>query len=356
MKRATRHLLVATSIAAALLGCGSGGHGHGAPQPTTLRRLGLGAKRLVGSAVDNAALDADPEYRRILAREFNYVTPENAMKWGPVHPAERDWNFGPADRIVNFARAHGMAVKGHALVWHQQLPDYVYGATDADALRTLLADHIGGLVGHYRGQVRAWDVVNEPIAISGGGLRSTPFLDVLGPDYIAEALRLAHAADPRALLYINEFSAEGLGVKSDALYRLVAQLLHDGVPLDGVGFQMHLGYIFGAPPATARANLQRFADLGLRVNISEMDVQIATLPGDLPSRLAVQRQAYFDMVSACAAVDACEAVTFWGFTDRYSWIDRTFGYDDAPLLFDDLFAKKPSYEAVAEVLRAARVR
>ena len=294
MTRAPSRLLVAASIAA-LLGCGSGGNGHGALQPTTLRRLGLGANRLVGSAVDNAALDADPEYRSILAREFNYVTPENAMKWGPVHPAEGVWNFGPADRIVNFARAHGMAVKGHALVWHQQLPDYVYAATDADALHTALADHIDGLVGHYRGQVRAWDVVNEPIAI----------------------------------------------------YRLVEQLLHAGVPLDGVGFQMHLGYIFGPPPATARANLQRFADLGLRVNISEMDVQIATLPGDLPSRLAVQRQAY---------VDGCEAVTFWGFTDRYSWIDRTFGYDDAPLLFDDLFAKKPSYEAVAEVLRAARVR
>jgi endo-1,4-beta-xylanase len=247
-----------------------------------------------------------------------------------------------------------MAVKGHTLVWHQQLPDYVDAAEDPEALRVLLAAHIRGLVGHYRGQVRAWDVVNEPIAISGGSLRHTPFLDRLGPEYIAEALRLTHAADPQALLYINEFGAEGLGIKSDTLYALVRQLLSDGVPLHGVGFQMHLGYIFGAPPATARANLQRFADLGLRVNISEMDMQIATLPGDLPSRLAVQRQAYFDMVSACVAVAGCEAVTFWGFTDRYSWIDSTFGVDDAPLLFDDLLAKKPAYDGVAQALRGGR--
>jgi endo-1,4-beta-xylanase len=351
MIRAARLVLAVASVAA-LLGCGS--DGGGAPPPTTLRRLGLGADRLVGSAVDVAALNDDREYRLLLAREFNYVTAEHAMKWGPIHPTEGTWNFGPADRVINFARAHGMAVKGHALVWHEQLPDYVYALPDAEALHAALAEHISGVVSRYRGDIRAWDVVNEPIALSGASLRRTVFLDLLGPDYIAEALRLAHAADPHALLYINEFGAEGLGAKSDTLYRLVEQLLQDGVPLDGVGFQMHFGYIFGAPPATVRANLQRFADLGLRVNISEMDVQIGTLPLDEPTRLAVQRQAYFDMVSACAAVDACESITFWGFTDKYSWIDRRFGYDDAPLLFDDLFAKKPAYGGVAEALRAAR--
>ena len=352
IRGAIQWLLLAT-VLAMLAACG-GSSGDQASHTTTLRRLGLGAHRLIGTAVDASALDEDPEYRRVLAREFDYVTPENAMKWEPVHPAPGTWRFADADRLVNFARAHGMAVKGHALVWHEQLPDYVYAATDAAALHALLADHIHGLVGHFRREMRAWDVVNEPIAITGGGLRRTPFSELLGPDYIAEALRIAHAADPHAKLYINEFGAEGLGPKSDALYALVAQLLQDGVPLDGVGFQMHLGYIFGAPPATARANLQRFADLGLRVNISEMDVQIATLPGDLPHRLDVQRQAYFDMVSACVAVAGCDAITFWGFTDRYSWIDRTFGFDDAPLPFDDFFARKPAYDGVTAALRAAR--
>jgi endo-1,4-beta-xylanase len=159
-------------------------------------RLALGADRLVGSAVDVNALADDREYRRVLAREFNYVTAENSMKWAPVHPAPDTWDFAAADSIVAFARRHGMAVKGHALVWHEQLPDYVFGAADGEALHAMLTEHIRGVVGHYRDRVRAWDVVNEPIALTGGGLRRTLFLELLGPGYIAEALRLAHAADP----------------------------------------------------------------------------------------------------------------------------------------------------------------
>lgn len=340
-------------LAFALLLPACGSDEEPAPPPTSLRRLGLGADRLIGSAVALAPLDDDHTYRRILAREFNYVTAENAMKWGEIHPEAGVWDFAPADRIVNFARRHGMAIKGHTLVWHSQLPEYV-DALDPAALHAAIEQHVRTLVGRYRGRVRAWDVVNEPIALTGGGLRRTVFLDALGPEYIADAFRWAHDADPDALLFLNEFSAEGLGAKSDGLYRLAAQLLADGVPLHGVGFQTHLGYIFGPPPPTMRANLERFAALGLLVNLSEVDYQIWPLPGDLPARLEVQRQGYVDVVSACLAVPACEAITFWGVGDRYSWIDYTFGVDDHPLLFDDDFLKKPAYHGVADALRAAR--
>lgn len=347
--RMLRRLLLIAAVIATAWGCGDGGDQAAAPS-ATLRNLGARTGRLIGSAVPAAVLAADAEYAGTLAREFNYVTPENETKWGLVHPEPDVWNFGPADTIVAFAAAHSMQVKGHTLVWHSQLPAYINGGMTQEELRAALAAHIRTLVGHYRGRVLAWDVVNEPIADSGGGLRQTIFLDGLGPDYIAEAFRLAHEADPAALLFINDYQADGLNKKSDYLYGVVRRLVEDGVPIHGVGLQMHLGWVFGRPPTTVQRNMQRFADLGLRVNISEMDVQIKGLPGDLAARLAFQQQTYHDMVAACVAVPACHAVTFWGFTDKYSWIDAFFGEDD-PLLFDTFFMSKPAYFGVAQALR-----
>jgi endo-1,4-beta-xylanase len=290
----------------------------------------------------------EPRYGATLAAQFDSLTPENAMKWGPIHPEPDRFDFGPADDLVDFAEAHAMRVKGHALVWHRQLPAWVEPLAPA-RLRAAMAEHIGAVVGRYRGRAAAWDVVNEAVADAGGLLRDTVFSRRLGAGYIAEAFRIAHEADPGALLFYNDYGAEGLGAKSDRVLALVRGLVARGVPIHGVGLQMHLRADRPPRPGQIRANIRRLAALGLLVAVSEMDVQVRMLPGDRPARLAVQRRVYRDVVGACAAEPGCHAVTFWGVGDAHSWIDA-----DAPLLFDESLAPKPAYFGVLEGLQPGR--
>jgi endo-1,4-beta-xylanase len=300
----------------------------------------------VGAAVAHRPLVTEPGYAATLAAHFDSLTPENAMKWGPVHPEPDRFDFAAADDIVAFAEAHAMRVKGHALVWHEQLPAWV-APLAADRLRDAMAEHIGTVVGRYRGRVAAWDVVNEAVADAGGPLRDTVFARAMGAGYIGEAFRIAHAADPGALLFYNDYGAEGLGDKSDRVLALVGGLVAQGVPIHGVGLQMHLRA--DAPPAAEhlRTNVRRLAELGLLVAVSEMDVQAHMLPGDRPARLAAQRRVYRDVVAACVAEPACHAVTFWGFTDAHSWIDGPGGAE-GPLLFDERLTPKPAYFGVLD--------
>lgn len=316
--------------------------------PATLRAAAEAGGLLVGTAVSTPAL-AEGEYRAILAREFNYLTPENAMKWGPLHPEPEKWNFSAADELVAFARAHEMRVKGHTLVWHQQLPAYVNDKLTREELRAVLVRHIQRVVTHYRGKVFAWDVVNEAVDDTEG-LRKSIFLEKLGEGYIAEAFRLAHAADPKALLFYNDYGAEGLGPKSDRVYELLKRLRADGVPVHGVGLQMHIDATDFPKPAEITANIQRLRALGLLVNISEMDVRITKVSGGPNRRLQVQRDVYRNVIAAGLRRGGIHAVTFWGFTDAHSWIDGHFGPDD-PLLFDETYRPKPAYEGVMAALR-----
>jgi endo-1,4-beta-xylanase len=313
------------------------------------RGLRAAAAVPIGAAVEAALLD-DPAYVRTLLREFNAVTPENAMKWGPVHPTEHGWDFAPADRIVDFAAVHNLRVHGHTLVWHQQLPGWLAAALGRRQLTRALAEHVETLVGRYRGRVAGWDVVNEAMG-DRGRLRRTLFLRVLGSGYLATAFRLAHAADPDARLYYNDYGAEAAGAKSDAVYALVRRLLDQGVPLHGVGLQMHLRATH--PPASdaIRANVARLAALGLEVRISEMDVRIRRVRR--PDPLAVQARVYHDAIAACADTPGFAGVTFWGVSDAHSWIDARFGEDD-PLLLDVDYAPKPAYVEARAALAAGR--
>jgi endo-1,4-beta-xylanase len=304
----------------------------------------------IGAAVEPDLLARDDAYARTLRREFNALTPENAMKWGPVHPAERGWHWDPADRLVEFAEAHGLEVHGHALVWHRQLPRWLDRGITRGRLARELAYHIETLVGRYRGRVAAWDVVNEAVA-DGGGLRDTCFLRAGGPGYVAEAFRLAHAADPGARLYYNDYGAEGPGPKSDAVYALVRRLVDQGVPIQGVGLQMHLRAAHPPAPAAIAANVARLVGLGLAVRISEMDVRIRRFRRRDP--LARQRRVYEDAIAACAGMPGFAGVTFWGVSDAQSWIHDEFG-EDAPLLFDRDYAPKPAYFGVRAALAAAQ--
>jgi endo-1,4-beta-xylanase len=351
-----RRRACALALGSLLAGCGGSSNPAGpTPTPTPppaaeqdpLRADAEASGRLVGAAVQSRYL-AEPLYAHTLARHFDYVTAEYEMKWDPTERQPGVFSFAGSDAIMAFAAANRMQVKGHALLWHQALPDWVSALSPSD-LSAAIESHIAAVVGRYRGQIAVWDVVNEAVA-DNGGLRDTVFLQKLGEGYLEQAFRAAHAADPDALLVYNDYGAEGLGRKSDDVYALVRRLLDRGVPIGGVGLQMHVAAQNRPSSADIAANVRRLAALGLRVNISEMDVRIRSVPGDLAARLEVQRREYRDLVGLCVAEPACHAVTFWGFTDRYSWIDSFFGPDD-PLPFDESYAAKPAFFGVQEAFR-----
>ncbi len=358
MTRARRGLGLATAaLSACLVSCGGGGEYPSQPatpsppppgpawnEVAPLRDAAASAGKLVGAAVFSSALASEAVYAAAAARHFNDLTAEYEMKWDPVQRVRGQFDFSGGDAIVAFAEAHGMQVKGHALVWHGATPSWVDTLSSAE-LRAAVVDHIRTVAGHYRGRVRAWDVVNEAVDDQSGGLRSTVFSRGLGPDYVAEAFRLARAADPDAELIYNDYSAEGMNRKSDAVYALVKDLKDRRVPIDGVGLQMHIAASSFPAPAEIAANMRRLGALGLKVNFSEMDVRIRGLAGDATSRLERQRQVYHDVVALCVAEPACEAVTFWGFTDAHTWVDAAFGPDD-PLLFDEQYRAKPAFFGV----------
>lgn len=346
-----RALSIATVII--YLGCGSQGSPAApapSPGPTTppaeadpLRDAARAAGKKVGAAVQSGYL-ADGRYSSVLSRHFNYLTAEYEMKWATIEPAQGSRNFSPGDNIVGYGQANGMDIKGHTLVWHGSAPGWLNSLSPAD-FRTAFEAHIRAVGEHFRGRLYAWDVVNEAIADSGTGLRDTIFRQKLGDNYIADAFRLAHQADPQALLFYNDYSGEGLNAKSNRIYDLVSGLKAQGVPIDGVGLQMHITASNPPGESAVASNMRRLAELGLLVNISEMDVRIRDLPGTPQTKLDAQKAVYKSMVAVCVAEPRCDAVTFWGFTDAHSWIDAQFGADD-PLLFDDQYAPKPAFYGV----------
>jgi GH35 family endo-1,4-beta-xylanase len=311
-----------------------------------LRGAASSAGKLVGAAVPSSLL-GDSRYSGVLSRHFNYLTAEYEMKWNAIEPVRGSRNFSPGDAIAAYGQGNGMQIKGHALIWHGSVPSWV-GALSAADLRVAFEDHIRAVAEHYRGRVFAWDVVNEAIA-DDGSMRDTVFRQKLGDGYIADAFRLARQADPQALLLYNDYGGEGLNRKSDRIYDLVQGLRAQGVPIDGVGLQMHVSAASPPNPGDVAANMRRLAALGLVVNISEMDVRIRSLPGTAQARLDAQKSIYHSIAGVCVAEPRCDAVTFWGFTDAHSWIDAQFG-DDDPLLFDDQYAAKPAYYGVFDAL------
>jgi endo-1,4-beta-xylanase len=348
-----RLLIWSIAAAAAAAACGNGGS-TAAPSPSgptpppvtndTLKAAAAEQRKFVGTAVQSSLLH-NPQYSGVAAREFNYLTAEYEMKWNVIAPSPGSTNFGPGDEIVGFAASHGMQVKGHTFIWHGATPAWV-NALPAAEFRAAFEKHIRAVAGRYRGRIHAWDVVNEAVADDGLGLRDSVFRQKLGDSYIAEAFRLARAADPQARLFYNDYGGEGLNAKADRIHTLMRDLLSAGVPIDGVGLQMHISALGRPSDANIGANMRRLAALGLTVHISEMDVRVSGVPGSEQTRLEIQRATYRDVVRVCALEPACEAITFWGFTDAHSWIRG-----DSPLLFDAQYLPKPAYHGVLDALR-----
>lgn len=319
---------------------------HGGGDDATLRREAAELGIHVGSAVSYSALTTDTQYAQILGQQFSAITPENEMKWVSIEPQQGVYTFGQADAEVQFAEQHHQLVRGHNLVWHSQLPDWLTsGSFTNDQLAAILKQHIFTEVGHFRGKIWQWDVVNEPFN-EDGTLRTTMWYNALGPNYIADALRWAHEADPHARLFLNDYNIEGIGPKSDAMYALVKSLIAQHVPIGGVGFETHLGLQFGLP--SMLPNLQRFADLGLDVDITEMDVRMI-LPAT-PDLLAQQASWYNQVMQDCIAVRRCVDLTVWEYTDKYSWVPGFFTGQGAADIYDENLNPKPAYWALLDAL------
>ncbi|MBN1285750.1 MAG: endo-1,4-beta-xylanase [Anaerolineae bacterium] len=312
----------------------------------------------IGAAVQSRFIASEPRYAETLAREFNMLVGEYEMKMAVIQPAPGAFNFGPTDAMVEFAEANGMAVRGHTLIWHSATPSWVEkGDFTREKAIDILHDYITAVVSRYKGRIMAWDVVNE--AIDGTGMRETVWYDLIGPEYIDLAFQWAHEADPDALLFYNDYNAEDMNAKSDAVYDLVKGMIERGVPIHGVGLQMHirLGTFResgGLSTASVAENIERLGALGLQVHITEMDVRTGGINTD--AAFAEQAQIYYHALTVCLEAKACTALLTWGFTDQHTWIRVNLGeVNDRPLIFDEDYQPKPAYYGLRKALEGETI-
>ena len=328
----------------------------------TLRQVADQAHLLIGTAV-RPSLFSEAAYSETLTREFNMIEPEDAMKWWTVRRNAGTFDFREGDEVVRFAQAHKMKVRGHCLVWDHDNPDWLaHGHFTSVQLSSILQQHITTVMKHYAGQVFAWDVVNEALD-ENGRPKDSPWynqpgigLAGKGTAYIEKVFRWAREADPQALLFYNDNGGEGLGLKSDAIYVMVKDFKRRGVPIDGVGLQMHIPQL-DADTAAITTNIARLTALGIQVQITELDVSLLVDTNGLPHDDDLRRQAaiYRGIVRACLQNPGCTAIQTWGFTDKYSWIgSHTHGTRGDALPFDRFYKPKPAYDAMVEELHAKR--
>ncbi len=284
---------------------------------------------------------------QLQSQQFNMLTPGNEMKWDTTEPSNGSFNFSPGDQIVSYAQANSERVRCHNLVWSSQLPSWV-SSLPSSQVQAAMETHITTEAGHFKGECYAWDVVNEPFN-SDGSFEADPFFNAMGSGYIADALRTAHAADPNAKLYLNDFNIEGENAKSNAMFSLAQSLLAQGVPLNGIGFESH--FILGQIPSDMQANMQRFANLGLDVAVTELDDRI-NLPAS-SANLAQQATEFSEVVQDCLNVTRCVGVTQWAVGDADSWVPGTFSGQGAATMFDQNYAAKPAFTSVQNTLAAA---
>jgi endo-1,4-beta-xylanase len=317
---------------------------------------------LIGTAIRPSQL-SERSYASTLAREYNMVEAEDAMKWRTLRPDAATYDFRLGDEIVRFAQAHQMKVRGHCLAWGRDNPDWLtQGHFTSHQLQRFLRDHIERVMKHYAGEVFAWDVLNEALDENGNVRDSIWYnqpgigLSGKGTAYIEQVFRWAHKADPAPLLFYNEAEGEGSNQKSEAIYAMIKDFKRRGVPIDGVGLQMHIPALDADIPAIAQ-NISRLTALGVQVHITELDVSLTLDANGEPQADDLDRQArvYGGIVRACLASPGCTAIETWGFTDKYSWIgSHSRGTRGGALPFDRAYQPKPAYRAIREELSTGR--
>ncbi len=276
-------------------------------------------------------------YTAIATEEFNMLTTENSVKWGTVNPEPNEWRWKSFDKEMQLAHGNGILMHGHPLIWHRQLPDWIRELPTHQREGVML-DYISHVTTRYGAYVPLWDVVNEALE-EDGTFRQSVWFESMGESYIDKAFRQAARNAPRSRLLYNDYDVAWEGPKADGMYRLVKRLIDEGVPLHGVGFQLHIFTDFDLQESVRR-NFQRFADLGLEIYITELDISLG-------GNASLERQAelYRDIMSLCLEQPACKALQTWGFTDRYSWRSQ---YD--PLMFDLNYNTKPAYFSLQQRL------
>ncbi|GIP47638.1 beta-xylanase [Paenibacillus sp. J53TS2] len=319
----------------------------------------------IGAAVNPLTIRTQES---LLAYHFNSMTAENEMKFVSLHPEEQTYTFEAADRLVEFARTHGMAMRGHTLVWHNQTSDWLFrdgqgGTVSKDVLLERVREHIHTVVGRYKNDIYAWDVVNEAIADEGEALlRTSKWTEIAGPDFIAKAFEYAHEADPQALLFYNDYN-ESNPQKRDKIYALVQSLLEQGVPIHGIGLQAHWN-LYDPSLDEIRAAIEKYASLGLQLQLTELDVSMfrfedrrTDLTSPDPAMLELQAERYeavFRLLMEYRQI--ISGVTFWGAADDYTWLDDfpVRGRKNWPFLFDAAHQPKPAFERVAALVKEKR--
>ena len=347
--------------------CSSGKRAAAAGQSDSVKGLKDYYKNYfaMGVAVSPRALKT--EEANLVVKHFNSITAENAMKMGPIHPRENEYAWQDGDSIVAFARRHNMKVRGHTLCWHNQTPRWMFvdaagNQVTKPVLLQRLKDHITAVVSRYKGSIYAWDVVNEAISDKADEyLRPTKWLEIIGEEYIARAFEYAHAADPNAMLFYNDYN-EISPVKREKMYRLVKALKQSGVPIHGIGLQGH--WAVNEPSRQQLdSTLKRFSDLGLKLQITELDISVYPKEHDARERRPEDANASFTPEREQQQLEKYKmsfelfrkyrkhitGVTFWNISERSSWLDNfpVRGRKDYPLLFDkDLKPKKAYWEVV----------
>jgi endo-1,4-beta-xylanase len=368
--------LMAAAAASVLALVGTATADEASTADATLRELGARVNLRIGTAAIPSDL-SDPALSQITAEQFSVLTPGNEMKWQVVEPTQGNFNWTGADNLVNFAEEHHQRVRGHTLVWHNQLPNWLTqgvanGTITNSQLRDLLQQHITTEVRRYRGRIWQWDVLNEMLTDSNPSqVNPNDFwISHLGTGIIADAFRWAHAADPGALLCYNDYNIageDGSNAKSNAALALVKSLRAQKVPIDCVGDQGHLDLQFGFNPVLMTQDLQSFASLGLKVAITEADVRtfvettdsnqtpIVSRTDTTPNHTADPAAAdwFNGMLQSCLLVKACISFTVWGFADAESWVPGTFKGEGDATIYDVNLNKKPQYTALQQTLALA---
>jgi endo-1,4-beta-xylanase len=358
-----------------LAAAGAGPFGTGC-RPSFGEDLGLGAMAaskglLFGSMISLPTLRANAAYAQLMARECRlYVCA--GMHWRLVAQNPKVTNFSEVDAAHQWASAHDMRFRGHALLWHRQIPGWFNSLPDRGAAVAALESHIRAMCKHFAGTMQSWDVVNEAIEPDRGidGLRKTVLLEKIGPDYLDIAFHAARGADGQALLVLNDFGMEynvpDHQKRRRALLDLVDGFKRRNTPIDAIGLQSHLAtkYIEHLDQRSLGDFLKEISDRGLKILVTELDVVDRASPSDIPSRDAQVAALYRHYLDVVLDNKATTAVVTWGLTDRYSWITRgdeadfhrTDGLPTRPLPFDENCAPKPTFNAILAAFKAAPVR